>query len=67
MAASRRALLARLGAALRAATEDATLRLRMMEQGVGIVNGDAASVRGLLARETTLWDELIRSANIRPE
>jgi tripartite-type tricarboxylate transporter receptor subunit TctC len=60
-------ILARLGAALRAATEDATLRARMAEQGVDIVTGDAASVRDLLARETTMWGDLIRGAQIRPE
>ena len=57
----------RLASALRAATEDATLRARMGEQGVDIITGDAAAVRDLLARETTMWGELIRSANIRPE
>ena len=57
----------RLGAALRAATEDATRRARRAEQGVDIVTGDAAAVRDLLARETILWGELIRNANIRPE
>ena len=57
----------RLASALRAATEDATLRARMAEQGVDIITGDAAAVRDLLARETTMWGELIRSANIRPE
>ena len=57
----------RLSAALRSATEDATLRERMAAQGVDIVTGDAASVRELLARETIMWGELIRSANIRAE
>ncbi len=60
-------ILRRLGAALRASTEDATLRSRMAEQGVDIVTGDAASVRELLARETVMWGELIRGANIRAE
>jgi tripartite-type tricarboxylate transporter receptor subunit TctC len=60
-------VLRRLGAALRTATEDATLRARMAEQGVDIVTGDAAAVRDLLARETILWGDLIRGANIRPE
>jgi tripartite-type tricarboxylate transporter receptor subunit TctC len=60
-------VLTRLGAALRVATEDATLRARMAEQGVDIVTGDANSVRELLARETTMWGDLIRTAQIRPE
>lgn len=58
---------ARLAAALRAATEDRELRARMAQQGVDIETGDAASLRDLLARETTQWGELVRSANIRPE
>jgi tripartite-type tricarboxylate transporter receptor subunit TctC len=60
-------ILGRLGAALRAATEDAALRARMAEQGVDIVTGDANMLRDLLARETTQWGDLIRAANIRPE
>ncbi len=61
------AVRARLATALRAATEDAELRARMAPQGVAIETGDAASLRDLLARETTQWGELIRTANIRPE
>lgn len=60
-------VLARLGAALRAATQDQPLRARMAEQGVDLVTGDAAALRDLLARETTQWGELIRRQNIRPE
>lgn len=60
-------VLRRLGAALRVATEDATLRARMAEQGVDIVTGDAASVRELLTRETAMWGDLIRGSNIRAE
>lgn len=57
----------RLGTALRAATDDPALRARMAEQGVDVVTGDAAALRDLLARETTMWGDLIRSSNIRPE
>jgi tripartite-type tricarboxylate transporter receptor subunit TctC len=57
----------KLSAALRAATEDATLRSRMAEQGVDLVTGDAAYLRDLLARETAMWGELIRDAHIRAE
>jgi tripartite-type tricarboxylate transporter receptor subunit TctC len=60
-------ILRRLTAALNAATEDANLRSRMAEQGVELVTGDAAYLRDLLARETTMWGELIRSANLRAE
>jgi tripartite-type tricarboxylate transporter receptor subunit TctC len=60
-------VLARLSAALRAATDDPVLRSRMAEQGVDIATGDAAMLRGLLARETALWGDLIRRQNIRPE
>lgn len=60
-------VLARLGSALRAATEDASLRARMAEQGVDIATGDAAMLRDLLARETALWGDLVRRQKIRPE
>jgi hypothetical protein len=39
----------------------------MAEQGVDLVTGDAAYLRDLLARETAMWGELIRDANIRAE
>ncbi|MCU0945752.1 MAG: tripartite tricarboxylate transporter substrate-binding protein [Rubritepida sp.] len=58
---------ARLGTALGAATGDAALRARMAEQGVDITSGDGAALAALLARETIMWGELIRTANIRPE
>lgn len=57
----------KLTAALRVATEDANLRSRMAEQGVELIPGDATYLRDLLARETTMWGELIRSANLRAE
>nr|WP_314072843.1 tripartite tricarboxylate transporter substrate-binding protein [uncultured Roseococcus sp.] len=57
----------KLSAALNAATEDPALRSRMAEQGVELVTGDAAYLRDLLARETTMWGDLIRSANLRAE
>lgn len=60
-------VLARLGAALRAATQDPALRARMAKQGVDIVAGDAAALRDLLARETGRWGDLVRRQNIRPE
>jgi tripartite-type tricarboxylate transporter receptor subunit TctC len=57
----------KLGAALNVATEDAALRSRMAEQGVDLVTGDAAYLSDLLARETAMWGELIRGANLRAE
>ncbi len=60
-------IIARLGTALRAATTDAALIARMAEQGVDIVTGDATALRDTLARETVMWGDLIRTANIRPE
>lgn len=60
-------IIARLGAALRAATTDAALIARMAEQGVDIVTGDAGVLRETLSRETVMWGDLIRTANIRPE
>ncbi|WP_424810617.1 Bug family tripartite tricarboxylate transporter substrate binding protein [Roseococcus sp. YIM B11640] len=57
----------KLGAALRVSTDDPMLRSRMAEQGVELVTGDAAHLRDHLARETTLWGDLIRDAHIRPE
>lgn len=60
-------VVARLGIALRAATEDAGLRARMAEQGVSVQTGDAAALRALLARETESWGRLIREAGIKPD
>lgn len=60
-------VLARLGAALAAATADPTLRARMAERGVELVTGDAAALRATLTAETATWGTLIREANIRPE
>ena len=60
-------VVARLSAALRAATDDPALRARMAEQGVAIQTGDAAYLARVLAEETEVWGRLIREANIRPE
>ena len=60
-------VLARVGAALRAATDDPALRARMAEQGVSVQTGDAAMLRDLLARETESWGKLIREAGIKPD
>ena len=60
-------VLARIGAALRAATDDPALRARMAEQGVSVQTGDAAALRDLLARETESWGRLIRDAGIKPD
>ena len=60
-------VLARLGAALRATTEDADIRTRMAAQGVTAETGDAAALRRVLAEDTMKWGRLIREQNIRPE
>jgi tripartite-type tricarboxylate transporter receptor subunit TctC len=60
-------ILARLGAALRATTEDPEVRARMAEQGVAAETGDAAALRRTLAEDTEMWGRLIREGNIRPE
>jgi tripartite-type tricarboxylate transporter receptor subunit TctC len=60
-------VVARIGAALRAATDDPALRARMAEQGVSVQTGDAAALRDLLARETESWGRLIREAGIKPD
>jgi len=60
-------VMARLGAALRAATEDPALRARMAEQGVMMQTGGAEVLRDQIARETESWGRLIREAGIRPE
>jgi len=60
-------VLARLGAALGAATGDADLRARLAQQGVALTSGGAAALGDLLARETTVWGRLIREADIKPD
>ena len=60
-------VVARLSAALTAATDDPAVRARMADQGVTIQTGDAAYLSRVLAEETVMWGRLIREANIRPE
>ncbi|MBK1661190.1 Bug family tripartite tricarboxylate transporter substrate binding protein [Paracraurococcus ruber] len=60
-------VLARLEAALAAATRDPALQARMAESGVVIAPGDAAALRRLLEEETAMWGGLIRAADIRPD
>jgi tripartite-type tricarboxylate transporter receptor subunit TctC len=60
-------VLARLGAALRVATEDPEVRARMAEQGVAAETGDAAALRRILLDDTEMWGRLIRDGNIRAE
>jgi len=60
-------VLARLGAALRATTEDPEVRARMADQGVAAETGDAAQLRRVLEEDTAMWGRLIRDQNIRPE
>ena len=58
---------ARLATALRASLEDPALAGRVGPQGVVLMDGDAAALRARLAREITLWDEVIRTTGIKPE
>jgi tripartite-type tricarboxylate transporter receptor subunit TctC len=60
-------VLARLSAALRAATEDPEVRARMAEQGVAAETGDGAALRRVLADDTEMWGRLIREAGIKPD
>lgn len=61
------AILTRAATALRAATDNATLRSRMGEQGVALVTGDAATLRNTLISDTKKWGDVIREGNIRLE
>lgn len=60
-------ILARAAAALRAATDNPTIRTRMAEQGVELVSGDAAMLRTALLEDTRKWGDVIREGNIRLE
>ncbi|ONG54802.1 transporter [Pseudoroseomonas deserti] len=60
-------VLARLEAAMLAATRDQALVQRLATQGVSVLPEDGAQLTALLARETTTWSTLIRDAGIRPE
>jgi tripartite-type tricarboxylate transporter receptor subunit TctC len=57
----------RAAAALRASTEDPTIRARLAEQGVQLISGDAGVLRQTLAADTARWGSVIREANIRLE
>jgi tripartite-type tricarboxylate transporter receptor subunit TctC len=61
------AILARAATALRAATDNPTIRARMAEQGVELVSGDAAMLRTALRDDTRKWGDVIREGNIRLE
>ncbi|RKK04060.1 tripartite tricarboxylate transporter substrate binding protein [Pseudoroseomonas wenyumeiae] len=60
-------VVARAAAALRASTEDPTIRARLAEQGVQLISGDAGVLRQALAADTARWGSVIREANIRLE
>ncbi|MBV1796064.1 tripartite tricarboxylate transporter substrate binding protein [Siccirubricoccus sp. G192] len=60
-------VLARLGAALHATTEDPELRARLAPHGVVLETGDAAALARTLAEETAMWGKLIRDAGIKPD
>jgi tripartite-type tricarboxylate transporter receptor subunit TctC len=60
-------VVAKLGAALRVATADATVGSRLAAQGMAPWSADAAELRATLARELDMWTRLIREANLRAE
>jgi tripartite-type tricarboxylate transporter receptor subunit TctC len=60
-------IIARIAAALRAATDDPALRARLAELGVQLVSGDAEELSRNLAADTERWGAVIRAANIQPE
>jgi tripartite-type tricarboxylate transporter receptor subunit TctC len=60
-------IIARLGAALRAATDDRALQAQLADSGVVLQTGDADYLRRFLASETESWGRLIREADIRVE
>ncbi|PWC30376.1 Bug family tripartite tricarboxylate transporter substrate binding protein [Teichococcus aestuarii] len=59
-------VLERLHGALRAALADPALRARVENQGVVLMDGDAAALRQRLAAEMALWPPVIREAGITP-
>ncbi len=61
------AVVARLGAALRVATEDAEVRSTLAERGVSVDTGDAQMLRDILLSDAQLWGKVIRDGNIRPD
>jgi tripartite-type tricarboxylate transporter receptor subunit TctC len=60
-------VIARLSAALRAATEDPAMRERMVSQGVELQSGDPEALAALLVRDTEAWGKVIRDGNIRAD
>jgi tripartite-type tricarboxylate transporter receptor subunit TctC len=57
----------RLAAALRVALEDPALRAKMKERGVTVLSGGPRELGTLLADETKMWGDVIRSAGLRSE
>ena len=57
----------RLYAALRATLEDPALGERVTQQGVVLMQGDAAALRSLLASEIEVWGRVIRASGIKAE
>lgn len=58
-------VLAKLEAALRAATGDPRLRRSFGEQGVELLDAGPAELARMLESETLVWARLVREANIR--
>ena len=60
-------VLARAGAALRAATEDPELLARFAAQGATLITSDDEALRQTLTEDIAMWGRFIREANIRVE
>jgi tripartite-type tricarboxylate transporter receptor subunit TctC len=60
-------IIAKLGSALRAATDDSQLRSKVAERGVTMLSGGPEELRTLLKSETEAWGQLIREAGIQVE
>lgn len=60
-------VVARIEAALKAATTDATVTERLGAQGISVWSGDAATLGTTLARDVETWTRIIREGNIRAD
>ncbi len=60
-------VVARIEAALKAATTDPAVTERLAAQGISVWSGDAATLGTTLARDTETWTRIIREGNIRAD
>jgi tripartite-type tricarboxylate transporter receptor subunit TctC len=61
------AIVDRLATALRLALEDPALRAKMKERGVTVLSGGPRELEMLLADESKMWGDVIRTAGLKPE